>query len=212
MSTARSVYVCSLCGTRSPSISLWMSHLRQVHSESDLKDSLPCLVGECGAIYSKVNSLCSHVYRKHKDSTLSSGSICIPCGDNSTVQESISSDILSDLSLPNSLTHDINQLLHRDVHEQKKKSALYLLQLKEERMLTQAAINDVVTGCREVFEHTVCRLRAGVSLKLSQSGIDSTDITSIFDEMSDPFVGLETAYLQDKFISQELECIVSKTL
>lgn len=74
-------------------------------------------------------------------------------------------------------------------------------------MLTQAAINDVVTGCREVFEHTVCRLRAGVGLKLSQSGIDSTDI-----EMSDPFVGLETAYLQDKFISQELECIVSKTL
>ena len=84
--------------------------------------------------------------------------------------------------------------------------------MKEERLLTQAAVNDVVVGCREVFEHTVSRLRAGVSQKLAQSGIYPTSIDgleSVFNEASDPFTGLETVYLQEKFISQELGCIVS---
>jgi hypothetical protein len=62
--------VCSLCGTRSPSTSSLLSHLRLVHV-SDSNISLPCPVGECNATYSKVNSLCSHVYRKHKAVVLS---------------------------------------------------------------------------------------------------------------------------------------------
>jgi hypothetical protein len=79
-------------------------------------------------------------------------------------------------------------------------------------MLTQTAVNDVVAGCRQVFEHTLCRLRAGVSQKLSDYGIHSKDVSGldgVFNDMSDPFQGLESAYLQEKFISQEMGCIVS---
>ena len=111
------------------------------------------------------------------------------------------------------VSHEINQLLHRDTQEQMKKSCLFLMQLKEERLLTQAAVNDVVSGCQEVFQHTLGHLRAGVSQKLSQSGIDFNGITGlgdVFADMSDPFVGLESVYLQDKFISKELGCIVSQ--
>jgi hypothetical protein len=103
-------------------------------------------------------------------------------------------------------------LLCRDSYEQKKKSALFLMQLKEERLISQAAINDVVTGCKEVFAHTISHLKAGISEKLSQSGIDSTtgsEFLGIFEGVTDPFIGLESAYLQDKFITDELGCIVS---
>ena len=213
----KEVYVCSLCNARSPSISLWMSHVRLVH-QSDSDFSLSCPIQGCDAVYSKVNSVCSHIYRRHKlDSTASSSEAIDSTHrndhiDDPTVQESTSSGILMDISVPPSLTHDINQLLHRDEYEQKKKSCLFLLQMKEERLLTQVAINDVVVGCKEVFEHTVGRLRAGVNQKLAQSGIDPSDIDgleSIFHERSNPFAGLETAYLQEKFMSQELGCIVS---
>ena len=49
-------------------------------------------------------------------------------------------------------------------------------------------------------------------MRLSQSGIDPADIDgfdNVFSEIADPFMGLETPYLQDKFVSKELECIVS---
>ena len=110
------------------------------------------------------------------------------------------------------LQHDIDQLLKIDSFEQRKKSSLFLLQLKEERVITQAAINDVVKGCKEVFTHTVNCIKAGVKHKLSISGIDPSDISGLddlFSDVSDPFNGLETAYLQDKFVAQELGYVVS---
>lgn len=200
-------YLCSLCDARSPSVTLWMSHVRLVH-QFDSGISLSCPVHGCSAVYSKVNSICSHIYRQHKDATGS----CEVLHRAEPAQESTSSGILMDLSLPPALSHDIHQLLHTDVYEQQKKSCLFLLQMKEERLLTQAAVNDVVIGCREVFEHTISRIRAGVSQKLAQCGIDPSSIDgldNIFNEAVDPFTGLETAYLQDKFISKELGCVVS---
>lgn len=206
------MYECSLCDVRSPSLSLWMSHVRLVHV-SDSSVSLSCPVEGCDASYSKVNSICSHIYRKHRDITRSSSESkdTVPSGDPG-VQEAASSGILMDLSLPPSLGHDVDKLLSRDANEQKKKSCLFLLQLKEERLLTQAAINDVVVGCREVFEHKVGRLKAGVSQTLAHFGVDPCDVDgleNVFDEATDPFAGLQTAYLQDKFISEELGSIVS---
>ena len=164
-------------------------------------------------MYCKVNSICSHIYCKHRDiaGSSSESNDTLPNEDPGE-QEAAPSGILMDLSLPPSLSHDVDKLLRRDANEQKKKSCLFLLQLKEERLLTQAALNDVVVGCKEVFEHTVGRLKAGVSQTLAQFGVDPSDVDgleSVFDEASDPFVGLETAYLQDKFISKELGSIVS---
>ena len=66
MDSSASVIICSYCSARSTSLSLWMSHLRQVHSnEHNL--SLTCPLPNCTASYSNVNSLCSHIYRKHQD-------------------------------------------------------------------------------------------------------------------------------------------------
>lgn len=76
-------------------------------------------------------------------------------------------------------------------------------------MLSEAAIDDVVSCFKDVFNHTVCHLRAGVSHKLSQSGIEIDGLNDVCEQIGDPFAGLESAYLQDKFISQELGCIIS---
>ena len=82
-------------------------------------------------------------------------------------------------------------------------------------MLSQASINDIVKGSEKVFQHMVGRIRAGVMHRLSNSGINPTEISDLdelFDSVSDPFYGLETSYLQEKFVMEELGCIVSELL
>ena len=208
MSGEREVYECSLCDSRSPSLSFWMSHIRSVHVNDQFE--LSCPVGECSLIYSNVNSMCSHIYRKHSSSSRSRD-VPGPSVPPEVAQPTgFSSDVMMDLSLPESVSHDVDQLQHRDEYKQKKESILFLLQLKEERMLTQSALNDVA-GCQEVFKHTVGRLKAGVSRLFARNGINSEcveEINCIFDEAYDPFSGLESAYLQEKFIVQELGCVV----
>ena len=63
---ATSSVVCVLCSSRSPSLSLWLSHLRQVH-RTDTDISLQCPVRGCSTTYKKVNSFCSHMYRQHRE-------------------------------------------------------------------------------------------------------------------------------------------------
>jgi hypothetical protein len=92
--------VCSLCGTPSPSISNLMSHLRLVH-QSDCGVSLTCPVSDCNAIYTKVNSLYSHVYRKHKEQL----SVRATVG-NTTLTASPEAVPIIDFSLPEDLTYD----------------------------------------------------------------------------------------------------------
>ena len=203
--------VCSLCNFRSPSLTLWLSHLRQVH-RSDPAVNITCPVSTCRAFYDKVNSFCSHVYRSHRALC-----ICTNAPDTNTqastaLETATRSSILIETNsiMTGELQHDVDQLLQNDLFEQRKKSSLYLLQIKEERMISQAAINDVVKGCQEVFEHTVGRIKAGVKHKLSCSGIDPMEVSGLdelFESVTDPFSGLETFYLQDNFVLKELGCI-----
>ena len=81
--------------------------------------------------------------------------------------------------------------------------------------MTQAAVNDVVSRMKEDFKHSIGRLRAGVSSTLSKAGINMNKIDglpNIPQDVSHPFKGLESAFLQDKFISRELQCIVCNIL
>ena len=92
---------------------------------------------------------------------------------------------------------------------QKKASALFLLKLKETRRLSQVAIDNVVEGSNTVFSHTVQRLYSGVRSKLASLGIDETQIDSVFQDLSDPFFGLETKFKQDRYFVEDLGLVVS---
>ena len=205
------VFVCVLCSLRSPTLSLWMSYVRLVHS-SDENVSISCPVNECDAVYTKINSVLSHIYRRHRNSIVCPSTSPVPNVLSYSVDEVITPGTSMDLSLPDAISHDVDILLQRDEHERKKKSCLFLMHLKEERMISQAAIQDVVSGCQDVLEHTVGHLKAAVSHKLSECGLDASyidGVASVFQDGINPFAGVESQYLQEKFIAQELGCIVS---
>ena len=46
-------------------------------------------------------------------------------------------------------------------------------------MLSQALINDIVKGSKEVFRHMVGRIRTAVMHRLSNSGIDPTEVSGL---------------------------------
>ena len=104
---------------------------------------------------------------------------------------------------------DVNHLLGIDMDRQKRASALFLLKLKETHRLSQTALDDVVEGCKLVFSHTLERLHSGIQDNLARLDIDDTLLDHVFDEVADPFTGLETKYSQEKFIAEEFNFIVS---
>ena len=170
---ATSSVVCVLCSSRSPSLSLWPSHLRQVH-RTDTDISLQCPVRGCSTTYKKVNSFCSHMYRQHREEITNkqgSESASTLAGEQTPISQTTGFFSTSATVGPVSdeLQHDIHQLLDIDSLDQRKKSSLFLLQLKEERLVSQAAINDVVKGCKAVFEHTLGRVKAGVKYNLAST-------------------------------------------
>ena len=166
-------YSCSLCSMQSPSLSHWMSHIGLVHASDDI--SMPCLIRGCNAVYSRANSVSSHIYRKHRKSIIhlsnSADGIVSP-SDNR--QESSTPVTPMDLSLPGDIRHHIDILLDRSENEHKK-SCLFLMHLKKERMITRAAVQHLTAGCKEVFEHTVGHLKAAISHKLCDSGFDTSE-------------------------------------
>jgi len=57
--------------------------------------------------------------------------------------------------------------------------------------------------------HAVQRLHSAVQSKLSLLGVDYAEIDSVFQTLSDPFIGLETKYKQDKYFVEDLGLVVS---
>ena len=70
-----------------------------------------------------------------------------------------------------------------DEHEQKKKSAMFLLQLKEKRCLSQVAIDDIVLASKDLFQHRVGRVRAAVHECISRADIDPSDIPGLNENL-----------------------------
>ena len=106
---------------------------------------------------------------------------------------------------------DIKYLKGTDQDELRRSSALFLLKMKEQRRTSQVAIDDIVEGSRSLFCQTLTRLQAGVKAQLAEVGVDpdSVGLGKVFKDIVDPFNGLETCYLQEKYFRDSLNLIVS---
>ena len=79
--------------------------------------------------------------------------------------------------------------------------------MKEQRRVSQVAIDDIVENSKGLFAQTVDRVQAGVRARLAESGIDphSVDgLEGVFCDVTDPFQGIETCHLQEKYFRETL--------
>lgn len=87
-----------------------------------------------------------------------------------------------------------------------------MLKLKEQRRISQVALDDVVEGCKNLCTQVLECAESRVRATLSESGINPDDIqelSRIFKEFPLPFQGMETFHLQEKYFRENLGLIVS---
>ncbi len=199
---------CPFCNFLAPTAALWLSHIRSVHNTDD-NFQISC----CSTLYKKCSSFVSHMYRRHRELLTAktrneSSTMNLPALSDPQCPETIETYSHSE----SDQEHAINLLLGNDAEVQKKESALFLLHLKEGKGLSQSAVNEVVIASQKLFKHTMGRVKAGVKDCLSKNGLLSSDIVgldNIFENVHDPFTGLTSTFLQEKYYREELKCIVS---
>lgn len=214
-------FPCPMCRFRTSTHSERVSHLRLVHS-GDAEFDVTCTINGCKNRYQNCGTFVTHVYRRHRDVILQSKAKktvpgtptnqdspvhphleCEPCGSLPVTAE------LQEESI--SLMHTVNHILGIDELEQKKKSALFILYLKEIKCLSETAVQDIISSYKSMLEHSVLRIQAGVNERLHSHGInpDDLNLAEIFSNTSNPFDGLSSVYMQERFYSEHLGCIVS---
>ena len=100
-------------------------------------------------------------------------------------------------------------MIGSDVEHIRQSSALFLLKLKEKRRITQV---DIVGGCQGLFSQTIDRVQASVKAKLAELGVDLSQMDGLdeaFQHVIDPFEGIETCHLQERYFRDKLGLIVS---
>ncbi len=71
---------------------------------------------------------------------------------------------------------DIEYLLGADAENVKRASAVFLLKMKEQRRVSQVAIDDIVENSRSIFNQTLQRVEVAVKAKVAESGYDPDSI------------------------------------
>lgn len=220
---ATNVLKCSLCGSLSLSFKQYVSHLRVVHGKDPLFNVM-CGVDGCREVFRAFTAFNSHVYRHHRvavglDPDVS-GALDQEPAPSMQVETPVGLDHESEGE-----PHDGNDAEDTDVtatgsrvevetspkHLQMVTSAKFLLQLREGRQLTQVAIADVTAGCKTLCKQAVDRINDGIEAALKNAGICCESVPGLRDAMNsdpDPFKGVDTNYLFEKFCIEHLGCLV----
>ena len=92
--------------------------------------------------------------------------------------------------------------------------ALFLLKLKEERRLSQVAVNGLISDISILLEEEILSLKCDVIQCMQWEHASTELITKVKSHFSEklaapPFEGLQTAYLQKRYFTDNFNLVVS---
>lgn len=99
--------------------------------------------------------------------------------------------------------------------DNRRSNALYILRVKEENLLTQKCVDDIVLSSTELIRNTVETIGNGVRECLSNAGIQFDTVPGLqelfspINPVSNPFEHVSTKYKQVSFFKEEFGLIVS---
>lgn len=102
-------------------------------------------------------------------------------------------------------------LLGVDEDQQQKEAATFLLKLKEVCNVSERTVTEVITGCRNLYTHSLAVVKASVKESLGNAGICFSDIEGLneaFTHVPDVFQGLDTTYMQEKYFKDNFNLLV----
>ena len=229
---ATAVFTCPLCGALSLTLKAYVSHLRVIHGR-DSSFNVMCEINDCREVFRAFAAFNSHVYRHHRPALgLDSDGMVMQhseteCSANheelSLAEPQVTEDEVAttsattldgDLRLASGTFTDVEHVTPGGSGSNWRcyTAAKFLLQLREGRQISQVAVSDVIDGSRTLCKQTGLELKQRVQLSLASAGIDVQDIpgmADVFNQVPDPFEGVDTNHLHEKFCIDEFGCVVS---
>ena len=207
---------CTLCAYFSLSLVLHISHLRLVHP-SDHLFQLTCNINGCTEEFRSFLSYNSRVYCRHRFALgleKIGELVHTPCDQQQkiTIDDTSSGDNFILGGTPDyEITQEFTKISEKeDCQALQKEIAVFLLRLSEEKHVPQVAIDDIVRTCRKICQQTTTLALQKVSDTLQKKGITaSEEITVSLTSVPDPFKGIDSAYLLDKFCRDNFNFVVS---
>lgn len=219
MSQVLQTETCPLCGFLSPSLTLHVSHLRLVHSQ-DENFMVLCSIGGCPERFRSFPAFSSHVYRHHRaelglenfpESTEAQQS---PQGTQSTVELDCRTVEVEDDEQEMEVDHGVDCVPSKTSKFQRQKAtAQFLMGLSEGEQISQSAVSSVIDGCRNLCDRALSLAKDKVVAKLAESDVESRIVECVLEGFSDatldPFSGIDTAYLRERFYAKHMNYLVS---
>lgn len=201
---------CRICGLVLLSLKLYVSHLRLVHAK-DPNFNVMCGVSGCREVFRAFSAFNSHIYRHHREAIgigsameQQLASATSPLHSASEYEAESVAAAACDCDPPT--TPVSVEVVRKNIKEE---AARFLLTLREGRQISQAAINDVVSGCKSLCQHTIVAMKGKVLDHVAEAGIELPGLHDIIDTKYNPFDGIDTNYLFERFCVEHLGCLVS---
>jgi len=205
------MYECQICGQYARrSLAEIMRHIREVHRHFD--GPVRCGIDGCPATPATYDGLRLHIYKKHRD-TLITPIEAIELGNPNSNCDSLIDD--------HDQVEDSHNLMAQDTsiscsqvsfnYDKSLEAARFILKIRDGRRLTQTTTDGIIKDIQYMLNHTIDSLKACVMEKLSDHlTIDlAQTIQQAFSDSKCLFDGLETQYMQEKFIQEHFNYVVS---
>lgn len=195
-------FTCTICHRfASPKLQRVMRHIGSVHSHEPYF-KVTCGIGECPRTYVNFRSFQKHIRRVH---------VAV-----------LNENEVSSSSDPSQFdTDEHNDLGTSSVHNQtsssslRRNAALFLLKTKEKGRVSQVTLDELVSDLTSFVQVRLHEVHQEVKCVISQSNVPVSDVVTAAiersfnkEEISRPFAGLESSYLQKKYFKEELKMLV----
>ena len=187
----------------------YLKHIQLFHAHQP-NFHIACGISGCERSFRKFHTFRKHISDCHRDErnpTNSSQQVSAP-----ELQEATEDDSACHV-------HHAEELEHEDVRGAlfsiQESSALFLMGLKEERKLTQVALQGVIEGVTNLTQTRLSALHTEVCGALRAAGIEPSTVPGleeVFDSEGSfgrPFLGLETQHQQLSFYKKHFNFVVS---
>ena len=103
-------------------------------------------------------------------------------------------------------------LVSTSITQHKKQMALFILKLKEVRKVSQTAIDGLVCDFTLIIQQIISQLQNDVSICLQDNGLNINGLLEVFSDpfKLNPFIQLESKFLQEKFYKEHFDLLVSR--
>ena len=211
------------CYSLSPTLKLHISHLRLAH-QADPNFKLTCAIEDCTKTFFTFPAFNSHVYRSHRRCLGLNSKYNVQDEGSSTCSPTVGRHLTDDQAQQSTFgiiieDHDTiandqtNVTLSFDEDLKIEEQAKFMLNLREGQLVSQVALNKVVTKCRSLCEESYSIAISRVKRVLLNSEIKVDNVEGLNDVLEssplDYFDGIDTSYLSETFARKNMNYVVS---